>query len=123
MSENCCQLKKSKTLAPIVNALFASVMPGEHIDASAVEIHATESDLIACGGSLKRLETIGSFRQHRMQSLPNCFRKRFNGFAVASNRLQSAFGSGIAPSRFQSLPSDGIASSGFESTLLCNQEI
>jgi hypothetical protein len=96
MFENCRQLKKSKTLAPIVNALFASVMPGEHIDASAAEIHASESDPIASGGSLERPEAIGSIRWHRMQSLPteatdslpNCFLKphRSQSLPVASER-------------------------------------
>lgn len=53
MSENFCQLKKSKTLAPIVNALFASIMPGEHTDSAAAEILAT---VLASESSLKTTE-------------------------------------------------------------------
>ena len=87
MSESCCQLKKSKSLAPMVNALFASIIPGEHIDASLAEILAC-IDGIACS----RFQNASGNDWMALQSLP---------IASGSNWIcfRTAFGSGIAPIR------------------------
>ena len=105
MSESCCQLKKSKSLAPMVNALFASIIPGEHIDASLAEILATGSDAITSGGTLERLEAIvaciDGIACSRFQNASGNDWMALQSLPIASGNnwicLRTAFGIGIAP--------------------------